>query len=257
MPDLPRSIRAEAVVLRHTNFGEADRMLTLYTREYGKIRAVAKGVRKIKSRKSGHLEPFTRLVLQLARGHDLYIVTQAETQDAFLHIRDDLELTSYAAMLIEMLDRFTFEAEENRLLFQLVIEALTRLNQSESPFICVSYYQIHVLEALGYKPELFVCAICRKEIQPEDQFFSAEHGGIVCPNCARSLPGLRPASMSALKYLRHLQRSPYAEARKIQPDAITQAEMDDLIQYYLGYILERGLNTPRFIRQIHENHDLS
>ena len=192
MSDTPRSFRAEAVVLRHTNFGEADRMLTLYTREHGKIRAIAKGVRKIKSRKSGHLEPFTRLILQLARGHDAYIITQAETQDAYLNIRDNLELTSYAAMLIEMLDRFTYEAEENRLLFQLVIEALNRLNQSETPFICVSYYQIQLLEALGYKPELFVCAICRKEIQPVDQYFSAEHGGIVCPSCARTHIGARP-----------------------------------------------------------------
>lgn len=252
MAELPRSLRAEAVVLRHTNFGEADRMLVLYTREHGKIRAIAKGVRKIKSRKSGHLEPFTRVVLQLSRGHDAYIITQAETIDAYLAIRDNLEVTGYAALIIELTDRFTFEAEENQAIYQLVSEALNRLNNQEAPFICVNYFQIHLLDALGYKPELFVCSICRKEIQPEDQYFSAEHGGIVCPSCGKSHTGVRPASMGALKYLRHLQRSNYAEARKISPDPITRGEMDDLIQYYLGYILERGLNSPKFIRQIKE-----
>ena len=75
------SFRVEAVVLRHSDWGEADRILTLYTRERGKVRAIAKGARKIRSRKAGHLEPFTRVTLQLAKGHDLLIVTQADTLD--------------------------------------------------------------------------------------------------------------------------------------------------------------------------------
>ena len=79
MSEGSRSYRTEALVIRHTNFGEADRILTLYSREKGKIRVVAKGVRKLKSRKAGHLEPFTRVQLQLAKGRDLPIVTQAET----------------------------------------------------------------------------------------------------------------------------------------------------------------------------------
>lgn len=251
MSDVPRSFRAEAVVLRHTNFGEADRMLTLYTRDHGKMRVVAKGVRKIKSRKSGHLEPFSRISLQLARGHDVNIITQTETVEPYTHIRDSLELTGYAAVMIELLDRFTYEAEENKVLYQLMIDSLSRLDSLEDPFVCVSYYQIHLLDALGYKPELFVCAVCRQEIQPVDQFFSAEQGGIVCPSCARNLHGAIPASMAALKYLRHLQRSPFKEARRMQPDLVTKNEMDDLIQHYLSYILERGLNAPGlFVRSM-------
>jgi DNA repair protein RecO (recombination protein O) len=83
MPDQPRSFRVEAVVLRHANWGEADRILTLYTREQGKLRAVAKGARKIRSRKAGHLEPFTHITLQLAKSRDIPIVTQVETLDPY------------------------------------------------------------------------------------------------------------------------------------------------------------------------------
>ena len=111
MPEQPRSFRAEAVVLRHSNWGEADRLLTLYTREQGKLRAVAKGVRKIRSHKAGHLEPFTHITLQLARSRDLPIVTQVETIDPYLPLREDLTRTGYAAYVLELLDRFTYEEE--------------------------------------------------------------------------------------------------------------------------------------------------
>jgi DNA repair protein RecO (recombination protein O) len=251
MPDTARSFRAEAVVLRHSNFGEADRVLVIYTRDQGKIRTIAKGVRKIKSRKAGHLEPFSRITLQLARGHDLAIITQAETVESYSNIRTSLELTGYTAVVIELVDRFTFEAEENRLIYQILTETLHRLDQGEDPFITVRYYEIHLLDALGYRPELFACSVCRKEIQPIDQYFSPEQGGVVCPQCARNISGARPISMQALKYLRHLQRSPFADAGKAHPDSSTRAEMEDVIQDYLTYILERSLNAPRFLREIH------
>ena len=253
MPELPRSFRAEAIVLRHSNYGEADRMLTLYTRDQGKLRAIAKGIRKIKSRKAGHLEPFSRITLQLARGHDLYIITQTETIEAYPKIRASLDLTGYTAIAIELLDRFTYEAEENRWIYQLITDTLTRLDRGEDPFITIQYYEIHLLDSLGYKPELFVCAICRKEIQPVDQFFSPEQGGIVCPDCARGIQGARPASLQALKFLRHLQRSNFQDARRANPDTVTRGEMEDLLQNYLSYMLERGLNAPRFLREIHRN----
>ena len=114
MPSSERTLRTEVVVLRHTDWGEADRLLVLFSREAGKLRAVAKGVRKLHSRKAGHLEPFTRVKLLLARGRDFWIVTQAETVDAYLPIREDLVRTAYAAYVIELLDRFTYEEGENR-----------------------------------------------------------------------------------------------------------------------------------------------
>ena len=105
------SFRVEAVVLRHADYGEADRLLTLYTRQLGKTRALAKGARKIASRKAGHIEPFTHVKLQLAKGRDMPLVTQADTVDAYQALREDLVLTSQAAYVLELLDRFTYEDE--------------------------------------------------------------------------------------------------------------------------------------------------
>lgn len=244
-----RNIRVEAVVLRHSDWGEADRLLSLFTRELGKQRAVAKGARKMRSRKAGHIEPFTRVVLMLARGRDMWIVTQAETVDAYQPLREDLLLTSYAAYVIELLDRFTYEEGENRALYNLLVDTLERLTCDE-PYLVLRYYEIRLLDLMGFRPELSSCVQCQNEIKPENQFFSAQHGGVLCPNCGAHLPGSRPVSMQALKYLRHFQRSSYPEALRAQITPAVRGEIETLLNYYLTFLLERGLNTPAFIRRV-------
>ena len=120
-----RSFRASAVVLRHSDWGEADRILTLYTREQGMVRALAKGARKVTSRKAGHVQPFTHITVQLAKGRDLLIITQVETVNAFLPLHDDLMKTGHAAYAIELLLRFSYEDEgANPSIFRLLVETL-------------------------------------------------------------------------------------------------------------------------------------
>src|SRR5512139_807765 len=231
-----RSFRAEAVVLRHSDWGEADRLLVLYTREQGKVRAIAKGVRKLTSRKAGHLEPFTHVKLQLARGRDLLIVTQAETIEVYLPLREDLTRTGYAAYVIELLDRFVPDEEiAVPALFRLLTETLTRLASQADSWLVVRYYEMRLLDFLGFRPQLFECANCGREILPEDQFFSYGAGGVICPRCGEGLKGLHGISLEALKYLRHFQRSTYREAGRAHPDAATQAEMETLMQGYFTY----------------------
>jgi DNA repair protein RecO (recombination protein O) len=246
----PRSFRVEAVVLRHSDFGEADRLLTLFTRELGKVRTVAKGVRKIRSRKAGHLEPFTHTNLLLARGRNLYIITQAETINAFLPIRENLSLIGYASYVLELLDRFTYEEDENRALYDLLKNTLARLCEIEDSLLVVRYYEIRLLDHLGYRPELVTCLECGAEIQPADQFFSASRGGVFCPSCGRNASGVRPISLTALKYLRHFQRSSYKEAARAQIPPEVHREIESTVGHYLTHLLERGLNSPSFIREM-------
>jgi DNA repair protein RecO (recombination protein O) len=246
-----RSFRVEAVVLRHADWGEADRLLTLYSRERGKLRAIAKGARKIRSRKAGHLEPFTRVTLQLARGRDLLIVTQADTVEAYLPIHENLVRTSQAAYVVELLDRFTYEEDtENYNIFRLLTEALARLENESDPWLAIRFYEVQLLDLLGYRPHLFECANCGREIKAECQYFSAAQGGALCPACGVGLPGVWKVSMEALKYLRHFQRSDYTAAQRARPGPEIQNEIEALLQNYVTYLLERKLNSPDFIRQI-------
>ena len=253
MPSRERSFRVEAVVLRHSDWGEADRLLWLFTREQGKLRAVAKGVRKLRSRKAGHLEPLTRAGLLLARGRDLPIVTQAETIEAYTPLRENLKLWEYACHIIELLDRFTYEEGENRLLYRLLVDTLGRLAADAAPEraeLVVHYYEMRLLDQLGYRPQLFHCASCGKDIQPEDQYFSAELGGVLCPACGRGMKDARPITMAALKYLRHFQRSSFAEAARAKIPLTVMREIEGLMEHYLTYLLERGLNSMAFIRRM-------
>ena len=250
MPRSDRTLKVEAVILRHSDYGEADRLLTLFTREQGKLRAIAKGVRKMQSRKAGHLEPFTQVALMLAQGHDLWIVTQAEAIESFQPLRENLNLIGHAAYVVELLDRFTYEEGQNWQLYQLLVETMARLAKESDPFIPIHYYEMRLLDLLGFRPLLFECALCGKTIQPEDQYFSAERGGVLCPNCGLQVNLARPVSMDALKYMRHFQRSTYSEAKRAAPAKETREEVEALLNYYLTYLLERSLNSPEFIRQI-------
>ena len=252
MTGQPRAIRVEALVLHHKDFGEADRMVTLFSREQGKLRTIAKGVRKPKSRKAGHLEPFTRAALQLARGRGLWIITQAETVEAYLEIGQDLLLTGYASCVIEVLDRFTYEEGQNPQVYTLLVQTLGRLASGDEPFMAVRYYEIRLLELLGFRPQLFNCVRCSSDIRPQNQFFSAEMGGVVCPDCSQGISPLRAVSLEGLRFLRHFQRSSYEQAVRASIPAPVQAELEGLLQYYMTYLLERNLNSPSFLRHVRD-----
>jgi DNA repair protein RecO (recombination protein O) len=246
-----RSYRVEAIVLKHQDYGEADRLVTLYTRQKGKLTAIAKGVRKVRSHKSGHLEPFTHVSLQLAQGRTWDIISQAEAQDIYIRLGRDLETIGMASYVVELVDRFSVDEEEHQPVFSLLKNTLARLNAAEYPTsLIVRYFEIRLLDLLGFRPELQECVVTGAQIQPEDQFFSAALGGVVSRAGRQDQSGLVPVSMPALKYLRHFQRSNFAEAARARLTPEIEHELEVLMQYYLTYILERGLNTPAFLRKV-------
>jgi DNA repair protein RecO (recombination protein O) len=248
MPVRDRSLSDEGVVLRHSNWGEADRLLWIFTLGHGKMRAIAKGVRKIRSRKAGHLEPFTRVRLLMAKTRDLPIITQAESIDGYWNLREELLRVGYAAYVVELLDRFTYDEDGNRNLYRLLTDTLHRLNTEADPLLAVRYYEVRLLDLLGYRPQLFQCAGCQAETQPQDQYFSNSQGGVLCPGCGNKFPDAKPVSMQALKYLRHFQRSSFEQSAQAQLTIQINGEIERLMQNYMVYNLERGLNAPTFIQ---------
>lgn len=250
-----RTQRVEGIVLKHADFGEADRLVTLFTREEGKLRAIAKGARKPGSRKGGHLEPFTRVSLLLGRGREIPVVEQAEAVELNAALSSNLVALGYAAYVVELVDKFSADHDENRGVYRLTRDTLQRLAGGEDLQLAVRFFEVKLLEQMGFRPQLQQCANCGDIIQPEDQYFSLELGGALCPRCGRrpaagaaSLP--QRISLGALKVLRHLQRSDYATARRVQPSPPVQVELESLMNLYVSYLLERNLNTPKFLRRV-------
>lgn len=245
-----RTIRTQAIVLRHKDWGEADRMLWLFTKKLGKVQAIAKGVRKIRSRKAGHLEPFTRTSILMARGRDFFIITQAETIEAFINIREDLLRVGYAAYVIELLERFTSYDDENQQIYHLLKVTLERIDRMKDATLPVRYFEIRLLDLLGYRPKLFNCANCESIIQAEDQYFSTSQGGVLCPRCGPIFPDSRPIGLNTLKYMRHFQRSSFSQIEHTHLSPEINRHLENLLQGYYTYLLERNLNTPAFIHRL-------
>jgi DNA repair protein RecO (recombination protein O) len=245
-----RTYRTEAVVLRRRNWGEADRILTLFTPQRGKIRVRAAGVRKPSSRKAGHLELFHRANLFLARGRDFDIVTQAETVEAFPRLREDLVRSAAASYCVELLDRVSPEESENAAAYRLIVRVLEELNAGGGPALALRCYDVKLLECSGYRPELTRCTVGGETIRAEDQFFSPARGGAVCPRCADRAEGRFPVSVAALRMLRHVQRVPLAEALRLPVRASTLAEVEGVMQRYLQYVLESPLHSRKYFSDV-------
>jgi len=254
-----RLYRVEAIVLKRTDHGEADRLLTLFTPDLGKMRAIAKGARKPSSRKSGHVELFTHTHLLLAKGKQLDIVTQADTLDAFVPLRDNLERVGYAYYLAELVDKFSEEGTENRSVFDLLLHALAALSDStNNPDLLARYFELRLLEYVGYRPQLFNCVHCGKTIEPIDNYFSAEAGGVLDPDCVQTqreqIAGraydAQTISLNALKVLRYLQTREWKTVRGLRLNGEAMSEVETLMLRYITHHLERNLKSVEFLREL-------
>ena len=247
-----RSYRAQAVVLRRSDFGEADRILTLFTLEEGKLRAIAKGVRRTVSRSGGHLELFTHSELLLAHGRDLDVVAQAETQRAFRAVREDLLRTAHAYEFAEIVDALTAERQPNARLFHALLAAFAALEQAADPRLVLLHFLVVALDAAGFRPQLGECVVCRRPLQPEVNWFDRALGGAICPTCAPSVSGARPIPLNVLKLARLLQRSEPVGSVTLRVPADVGRELERLLREYLEAILERQLRTPAFVARVRE-----
>ena len=249
-----RLYRTEAIVLKRSDLGEADRLLTLYTPNRGKLRAVAKGVRRPTSRKAGHVELFSHSQLLLARGRNLDLITQAELIEPFRPIREDLLRLTYASYAAELVDQFIEEETENRAVFDLLRAMLSWLAAGDDPVLAARLFELKLLGYAGYHPQLYRCVECGRDLAPEANFFSAELGGVACPACFAFPSSERgkanPLSLNALKVMRFIQGHDYAEVRALRLAPATLAEVESTLYRYITHLLERNLRSVEFLSEL-------
>jgi len=248
----PRNYQTEAVIIKKTKLGEADRILTLYTPNLGKIQAVAKGVRRPRSKMAGHLELLTHSQVSLARGRNLDTVTGSQTIDGFFPLKSDLELISYALYIVELVEQFTADHDENRPLFELLLKTMHRLCQETDRELTLRYFELRLLDLAGYRPQLGQCVSCHRPLKPETNFFSPRAGGVLCPGCQRSQPPAHPLSVDALKVLRWLQGSDEGAADRLRINRLLSRELETVMRAYLRYLLEREVRSTAWLDTLRE-----
>lgn len=246
----PRTYRVEAIVLRRIDFGEADRVLVLYTRERGKQPVVAKGIRRISSRSAGHLELFTHSEIQLAKGANLDVVTQAETRDPYRALREDLTKTSTAYLIAELTDALTEEAIEQPELFDLVADTFRALGTTDDPRLLAAHFQVTLLDIAGFRPVLMQCVSCQESLLPGKNGFSAFLGGALCPRCSPGEPSARPMGTDVLKVLRNLQRAGQPGSARFRVPEVVMREVERVLRELVERHTERRLRTPDLLARL-------
>jgi DNA repair protein RecO (recombination protein O) len=243
----PRTYQTEAIVIKKTKLGEADTILTLYTPHLGKIQGFAKSLRKTKSKMAGHLELLTHSRISLARGRNIDTITGAQTINSFLPLKSDLELTSCALYATELVNQFAAADAEDEPVFKLLLETLQRLAQGDNRDLVLRYFELHLLELFGFRPQLEQCVACHKPLKETTNAFSPGAGGMVCASCRSTQPFSYPLSWEAQKVLRHLQNSDYESVSGMTLNSELSHQLEVVIRNYIRYLLERDVKSAAWL----------
>ena len=244
--------RVDAVVLRTRELNEGNRLLILYSRAHGKIRALAYGAAKPGSRKRGAVQPFCYSDFLLSRGREWDTVRQAQTREMFMRLRDDLDLLGYASHFSELVDLFTPVGEPNEPLFRLLLRGLGLLGTVDAELLARSF-ELRALACLGYRPELERCASCGGRAGEGPPAFDPAAGGVLCRDCAGAFPpGRRPPEVAAqaLAVMRSLTRLDPARVGLLQVPARTRTEIKNILRGFWEYHLERRSRSLGFLEEL-------
>ncbi len=243
--------KADAIVLHRTQLGETDKILTLFTRDLGKLNAVAKGARRPTSKLSGATELFMYLRLLLGTGKNLDIVSQCEILESFSALRNDLSPLVRATYLCELTDRLIEEREPNPEVFDLLLSALYLLQRArENPDVIVHAFEMRLLAERGYAPALDHCVKCGQAPEARRLGFSPSLGGVLCSAdrfATQDAIAIAPATLALLK---RLGEAAPEELLATTPDPRAAREVAQCLRWYVRYRSERDLKSAEFLDRL-------
>jgi len=248
---IPRRYATDAIVLSRFDYGEADRILTLITPGGGKLKAIAKGIRRPTSRIGGSLEPFAELNVLLARGRTFDVVTQVSVGHAWLNLRDSLEAAATAWYLAELADRSLEERHAAEPVYTLLKRAYELLDAGMAPGRVARWYEMHLADELGVRPEVDRCVECDRVLDVDGRFrWVPPLGGVLCDRCPGPPHDRTPLSLDALKLLKAYQRQDVEALAGLRLVADTEREVEGAMRDFLRHALERDARSLAFLDEI-------
>jgi len=242
-----RTYIANGIVLKRISLGEKDRILTIYTRERGKLSAVAKGARRPGSKLAGASEPFTYSKMQLATGKDLDVLTQADIRESFPNVKNTVKSIAYAIYMLELVSSFIDERQPNPDLFDTLLSSMYVLESGTDPEITSRYFEINLLSILGYDPHFDACLRCGHKTDKDKVAFSPSLGGVVCQDCGFVPTDAIWISGAAASYVQALRK---VEPHKLKDLNFPIGALRDLarvFKFHIRYRLEHNLKSTDFI----------
>ena len=252
-----------AFVLRKRDYRDTSLLADFYTRDYGRIRGVVKGVRDARARFGSTLEPFSLneiLFYRRRRGGDLHLVTQVELVDLFASVREDLDRLATASYCVELVSELVENEEASPEIFTLIRDTLGFLSSGASTKRAARIFEVKLLDFLGLMPQIKECVFCRKA-PAGAVYFHAGAGGLVCKDChqmhrtgARAVPlqngaGI-PVSLGTLNFLDHVRRAPVSELYPVKVSREVGEESERILRRFTDFHLSHRLKTLDFMEKI-------
>lgn len=240
--------KTEGIVLRTRNLGEADRIITLYTREHGKIEGVARGSRRVRSRLIGGTQLFTHGWYMMFSGRSLETVSQAEIKRSFVGLREDLVKLAHASYIAELLDVSLEPGEPSEELFTLLEEAFVALDEGVSPPLVARWFELRLMDLLGYHPELLSCVGCGGE--PAEARFSVREGGLLCPRCIARDTTAIPIGRSTVEWMKRLLATRGNRLGVMRLSREDDRVLEAVGRSYIDFRLSRPLKSLSFLASV-------
>ncbi|MGE5544592.1 MAG: DNA repair protein RecO [Bacillota bacterium] len=239
--------RTDALVLKAFDLRETDQLLTLFSRELGKIPVVAKGVKKPQSTLRGLVQPFCYSQFYITRSGEMYLITQGRINEFFGNIREDLDKTLQALYILELLDKSTVDRDPNPPLLSLTLQVLRYMEDNLMSPLCLRFFEVKLLGHAGFAPVLDRCCNCHKA--DNLTHFIPASGGAICSDCVTAGEASRvlPATLAAL---RTLQQNGTAIIPRLRLSPPVLEQMEKVMEGYLEYYLERKLNLKKVMRTL-------
>jgi len=230
--------RTLGFILKKNDRGEADRVFTIYTEDFGKLELLAKGERKITSKLRGGLEVFFLSEIEFIQGKNYKTLTDSILIDNFKNLRKDLKILGILYKISEVLDILVKEAEPDEKIWNLLKEIFNKLNDIK-PEIVYYYFFWNFLSFLGYQPELHTCSLCQKKLSPESIYFNPKEMGLTCGQCDKLNESAKRVDVDAVKIIRIILKKDWPTLKKLKIEKEELKSLKTISQYYLSSILER------------------
>ncbi|MCD4705599.1 DNA repair protein RecO [bacterium] len=249
------------IILRKRDFRESDIFFSVYTKDYGKIQAIARGVKKVKSKLGGHLDYFTIVDLMIAKGKKFDHIAGAVIEKNFCYLKNNLDRINFGFYCLEIVDYFIKEGKKDNRIFFLLKNFLDLLNtdkicyfktktEKENLFIISYFFILKFLDFLGYKPEFYYCLKCHKDVDfDKANFFSAQAGGIICSDCAKNskIIDCKEISNNSIKLLRAVSINDLSKIIKTEIDIKILSKCVKIIDEFLIYRLDANIKSRKFL----------
>ncbi len=240
--------KTEAIVLKTRDFRETSLIVNFFTKDFGKLSGLIKGVRSRPQRYGGLPLLFSKslIVFYERPGRDLNLVTQCDAEEQFLPIRADLKKANFASYFIELLDAVTQACDKNERLFELAVGSLRALCEEQQSWQIARVFELKLLNLSGFKPRLDACVNCQKEISPRAKF-SSILGGIICPCCFGLDKNARAVLRGTLASLEYLEKSSWQKASRLKMGHNIAAELAAILSTFMDVHLDKKINSRKFL----------